>query len=70
MPNSFSPRRVVRIELELDSQVAEKLEEVQRESPEMLRRIVLYGLTRKSVFETFLDSTSFPESTRVPEPVF
>lgn len=36
----------------LPSDVAEQIRGVQSENPELLRRILLYGITHKTVFET------------------
>lgn len=39
---------------ELPSDVAEMVERTQVEDPETLRRIILYGVTRLTIFETLL----------------
>lgn len=39
---------------ELPSDVAEMVERTQVEDPEALRRIILYGVTRLTIFETLL----------------
>jgi len=37
---------------ELPADVVDKIHEVQTEDPEFLRRVLLYGITHKAVFET------------------
>jgi hypothetical protein len=44
--------RTVRIEVSLPAGIAEQAEEIQRTDPEFLSRVVLYGLTRRSIRET------------------
>lgn len=49
------------VHLKVDSlpyDVAEQIREVQSEDPELLRRILLYGITHRTVFETL--SRSWP----------
>ena len=41
---------------DLPSDVAEQIQEVQTEDPELLRRILLYGITHKTVFQTLSQS--------------
>lgn len=41
----------VQLRVELPRPVALEVEEVQRQDPEVLSRILLYGLTRRAVFE-------------------
>lgn len=41
---------------ELPSDVAEMVERTQVEDPETLRRIILYGVTRLTIFETLLST--------------
>ncbi len=42
--------RSVQLEVRLPRDIAEQAEEVQRSDPEFLSRIVLYGLTRRSIY--------------------
>lgn len=44
------PRRTVVLELRLPSDVADQAEEVQRTDPDFLERVVLYELTRRSIY--------------------
>ncbi|HEX7051511.1 MAG TPA: hypothetical protein VF188_14995 [Longimicrobiales bacterium] len=41
----------VELRVELPRAVAAEVEEVQRRDPEVLSRILLYGLTRRAIFE-------------------
>lgn len=36
---------------DLPQDVAEQVEQVQQESPEILRKILMYGMTRRAIFE-------------------
>lgn len=42
--------RSVRLSVRLPSDIAEQAEEVQEADPEFLSRVVLYGLTRRSIY--------------------
>ena len=42
--------RSVQITVQLPHDIAEQAEEVQRSDPEFLSRVVLYGLTRRSIY--------------------
>ena len=42
--------RSVQISVRLPHDIAEEAEEVQRVDPEFLSRVVLYGLTRRSIY--------------------
>lgn len=41
----------VELRLELPRELAAEVEEVQREDPDILGRILLYGLTRRAIFD-------------------
>ena len=43
--------RAVELRVQLPRAVAAELEEVQRRDPEVVNRILLYGLTRRAIFE-------------------
>lgn len=45
----------VDLRVHLPRGVVAELEEVQRQDPEILSRIVLYGLTRRAIFEHLAD---------------
>ena len=54
-----SPLAPLHLEVEaLPSDVVEQIREIQTEDPEVLRRILVYGVTHKIVFETL--SRSWP----------
>ena len=40
--------------------IAEEIEEVQRNQPELMERIVVYGMARSAIFETLLEQLSPP----------
>jgi hypothetical protein len=42
--------RCVQISVQLPHDIAEQAEEVQKVDPEFLGRVVLYGLTRRSIY--------------------
>lgn len=42
--------RSVEITVRLPRDIAEQAEEVQRSDPEFLSRVILYGLTRRSIY--------------------
>jgi len=43
--------RTVQINVRLPREIAAEAEEVQRTDPEFLSRVVLYGLTRRSIYQ-------------------
>ena len=47
--------RSVQITVRLPHDIAEQAEEVQRADPEFLSRVVLYGLTRRSIYHQLRD---------------
>ena len=52
----------VELRVQLPRAVAAEIEAVQREDPEVLSRILLYGMTRRAVFEHLMRSGSAVES--------
>lgn len=49
----FEPARPVQLTVaDLPSDVAERVREAQVEDPELIRRILLYGMTHRTVLET------------------
>lgn len=50
--------RSVKLVVTLPQDIAEQAEEVQRTDPEFLSRIVLYGLTRRSIYKHLRDRDS------------
>ena len=63
--------RSVQITVRLPHDIAEQAEEVQKADPEFLSRVVLYGLTRRSIYhqlrERSQDRTA--EDLAVPPPM-
>lgn len=57
--------RSVQLEVRLPRDIAEQAEEVQRTDPEFLSRIVLYGLTRRSIYKHLRDRDS--EGVSLPQ---
>jgi hypothetical protein len=59
----------VQLNVRLPRDIAEQAEEVQRTDPEFLSRVVLYGLTRRSIYQHLRQRSSDPESaTEAPPP--
>lgn len=55
----------VDLKVELPSTVARELEEVQREDPEVLSRMLMYTVARRRIFERLVEG-AFPGSGRIP----
>ncbi len=43
---------------DLPFSIAEEIQEVQRSQPDLMQRIVMYGMTRSAIFETLLEELS------------
>jgi hypothetical protein len=50
--------RSVQLSVRLPRDIAAQAEEVQKSDPEFLSRVVLYGLTRRSIYRHLRDSDS------------
>lgn len=61
--------RPVQLELRLPQDIVDQLEEVQRTDPEFMSRLVLYGLTRRSIFDELRDRPSSSESSPESHPL-
>jgi len=48
--------RSVQLSVRLPRDIAEQAEEVQEQDPEFLSRVVLYGLTRRSIYRHLRDN--------------
>jgi len=48
--------RSVQLSVQLPRDIAAQAEEVQESDPEFLSRVVLYGLTRRSIYQHLRDS--------------
>jgi hypothetical protein len=60
--------RSVQLNVRLPREIADQVEEVQASDPEFLSRVVMYGLTRRSIYRHLRDASggvdagSFPAS--------
>jgi hypothetical protein len=54
--------RSVQLSVELPSDIAAQAEEVQASDPEFLSRVVLYGLTRRSIYQHLRDTDQGADS--------
>lgn len=52
--------RPVQLQLRLPQDMAEQLEEVQKSDPEFLSRLLLYGLTRRSIYRELGEGPATP----------
>jgi len=48
----FGETCAVSLSVELPRSVAAEVEEMQRRDPEVLRRILMYGMTRRAIYES------------------
>ena len=60
--------RSVQITVQLPHDIAEQAEEVQKADPEFLSRVVLYGLTRRSIYHQLRDRIQEQASVSYPAP--
>ena len=60
--------RSVKITVLLPHDIAEQAEEVQKTDPEFLSRVVLYGLTRRSIYHQLRDRGHEGASVSYPPP--
>jgi len=58
--------RTVQINVRLPRDIAAQAEEVQRTDPEFLSRVVLYGLTRRSIYRHLRDRDEASERATTP----
>lgn len=56
--------RTVQLNVRLPRDIADQAEEVQETDPEFLSRIVLYGLTRRSIYKHLRERSEDAESDR------
>lgn len=61
--------RSVQISVRLPRDIAAQAEEVQRTDPEFLSRVVLYGLTRRSIYRHLRDREDDPSLTAGGHPI-
>ncbi len=57
----------VQLKVRLPKDIAEQAEEVQKSDPEFLSRVVLYGLTRRSIYRHLRERTAEPYRAALPE---
>jgi len=59
--------RSVQLTVRLPREIAEQAEEVQETDPEFLSRVVLYGLTRRSIYKHLRERDEGPETSEAPQ---
>jgi len=59
--------RSVQLSVRLPRDIAAQAEEVQRSDPDFLSRVVLYGLTRRSIYRHLRESYEHAEADSLPE---
>ena len=60
--------RSVKITVQLPHDIAKQAEEVQKTDPEFLSRVVLYGLTRRSIYRQLRERIQDQASSDPPAP--
>lgn len=60
--------RTVQLQVRLPRDIADQAEEVQETDPEFLSRVVLYGLTRRSIYKHLREQTDDVESQDRTQP--
>ena len=60
--------RTVQINVQLPRDIADQAEEVQRTDPEFLSRVILYGLTRRSIYRHLRENEKATGSVDGPPP--
>jgi hypothetical protein len=58
----------MQITVKLPHDIAEQAEQVQKEDPEFLSRVVLYGLTRRSIYHQLRERSQDRSSVDLPSP--
>lgn len=61
--------RSVQLNVQLPQDIAAQVEEVQRTDPDFLSRIVLYGLTRRSIYRHLRDGDAPSADTTLADSV-
>ncbi len=59
--------RSVQLTVRLPREIAEQAEEVQETDPEFLSRVVLYGLTRRSIYKHLRQRDEATETSETPQ---
>jgi hypothetical protein len=65
-PTPTSETCAVELRLELPRAFAAEVEEVQRADPEILSRILLYGLTRRAIYDGLSRGAAADGAPRLP----
>lgn len=60
--------RTVQLQVRLPRDIADQAEEVQESDPEFLSRVVLYGLTRRSIYKHLRERNDEAESQDQAQP--
>lgn len=58
--------KTINLQVRLPHDIATQAEEVQKEDPEFLSRVVLYGLTRRSIYHQLRDRSHGGEELPAP----
>lgn len=58
--------RSVQLTVRLPREIADQAEEVQQSDPEFLSRVVLYGITRRSIYRHLRDSPEALDPSSLP----
>ena len=59
----------VQLNVRLPREIAMQAEEVQKTDPDFLSRVVLYGLTRRSIYRHLREQTGPDSMSTTPSPV-
>jgi hypothetical protein len=59
--------RSVELKVRLPSDIAAQAEEAQRTDPEFLSRVILYGLTRRAIYDRLKAQEEVPADVRLSE---
>jgi hypothetical protein len=60
--------RSVQLSVQLPRDIAAQAEKVQESDPDFLSRVVLYGLTRRSIYQQLRERDAEVQLTTTPEP--
>lgn len=62
--SNWNSRRTVRLDVTLPDVIADQAEEVARTDPDFISRVVLYGLTRRSIYRFLRNPSETEERER------
>jgi len=60
----WTPRRPVALELDLPHEVAEEMERLQLQDPDLLGRMLSYAVLRAACYEALRDGSAMTKSTK------